>query len=209
LSFSSRVTRHLALCARMYPLKDRRDFIEVHRRSIIKLNLPTTLIDDIEKKEALFSEYTSAELLEIIVSFLEYNELDSSHFDRASETYQVYASSFAPQGTFRREKDGNNFRPKSTQEGDIKWQKPKHKKVKQIKNIPEEHIRNVSASPTPLSGRVSMATQQKLDSLKSHGIDIEQGVICFMCLGRHMRPACPHYGKDVDYTDLCIKAINR
>ena len=108
----------------------------------------------------------------------------------------------------RREKDGNNFRPKSTQEGDIKWQKPKHKKVKQIKNIPEEHIRNVSASPTPLSGRVSMATQQKLDSLKSHGIDIEQGVICFMCLGRHMRPACPHYGREVDNTDLCIKALN-
>ena len=70
MSFSSRVTRHLALCARMYPLKDRRDFIEVHRRSIIKLNLPTTLIDDIEKKESLFSEYTSAELLEIIVSYL-------------------------------------------------------------------------------------------------------------------------------------------
>ena len=43
LSFPSRVTQHLALCARMYPYKDCRDFIEVHRRSIIKLNLPTTL----------------------------------------------------------------------------------------------------------------------------------------------------------------------
>ena len=53
-----------------------------------------------------------------------------------------------------------------------------------------------------------MATGQKLESLKSHGIDIDQGFICFMCLGRHMCPACPHYGKDVDYTDLCIKAIS-
>ena len=30
LSFSSRVTRHLALCSRMYPNKDCTDFIEVH-----------------------------------------------------------------------------------------------------------------------------------------------------------------------------------
>ena len=83
VSLSSRVTRHLALCARMYPYKNCCDFIEVHRRSIIKLNLPTTLIDDIEKKEAIFSEYSSEELLEIMVSYL----------DRAAETYQVYATS--------------------------------------------------------------------------------------------------------------------
>ena len=84
--------------------------------------MPTTLIDEIVKKEALFSEYSSAELLEIIVSYLEYNDLDSSHF----------ATSFAPQGTFRRGKESNNSRPKLTQERNVNWQKPTDKRVKQI-----------------------------------------------------------------------------
>ena len=100
----------------MYPHKDRKDFIEVHRRSVIELNLPTTLVDDIEKKESVFSEYISAELLEIIVSYLEYNELDSTHLDRTAETYQVYASQFEPQGTFRK---GEQFQTRFRQRG--KW----------------------------------------------------------------------------------------
>ena len=70
LSFSSRVTRHLTLCARMYAEKDRRVFIELHRKNIIKLNLPTSLVEEVEKKEALLSEYTSSEPLEIVVSYL-------------------------------------------------------------------------------------------------------------------------------------------
>ena len=79
------------------------------RRSVIKLNLPISLVDDIEKKESLFSEYTSAELLEIIVSYLEYNELDNSQLDRSTD-YQVYASQLNQQGTFRRDGIVNNFR---------------------------------------------------------------------------------------------------
>ena len=94
----------------MYPIKDRKDFIEIHRRSVIKLNLPVSLVDDIEKKESLFSEYSSAELLEIIVSYLEYNELDNSQLDRSTESYHVYAAQFSQQSTFRRDGVVNNFR---------------------------------------------------------------------------------------------------
>ena len=107
----------------IYPDKDRRDFTEVHRRSIIKLNLPTSLIEEIEKKEVLFSEYSSAELLEIIVSYLEHNEIDSSNFDLTSENYCVYAMSFAPQGRFRRAQDTNYFHPKVTPERNEKQKK--------------------------------------------------------------------------------------
>ena len=120
LSFSSRVTRHLALCARMYPDRDSRDFIEIHRRNIIKLDLPTILIEEIEKKEALFSEYSSGELLEIIVSYLEHNEIDPSNFDRMSENYRVYATSFASQGTFRRAQETKYDHAKGTPEGSEK-----------------------------------------------------------------------------------------
>ena len=54
----------------MYAEKDRRVFIELHRKNIIKLNLPTSLVEEVEKKEALLSEYTSSEPLEIVVSYL-------------------------------------------------------------------------------------------------------------------------------------------
>ena len=51
------------------------------------------------------------------------------------------------------------------------------------------------------------ATKQKLELLKSRGIQVEP-MICFMCLGRHKRPDCPHYDQKVEYADLCTKVIS-
>ena len=75
-SFASRVTRHLTLCARVHPISERKTFLEGHRRSIFKQNLPSNLLDKIERKEKLFTEYSSVEILEITVSYLEHNDFE-------------------------------------------------------------------------------------------------------------------------------------
>ena len=69
LSFASRVTWHLTLCERVHPISERKSFLEGHRWSIFKQNLPSNLLDEIERKEKLFTEYSSAEILEITVSY--------------------------------------------------------------------------------------------------------------------------------------------
>ena len=180
----------------MYPEKDRRVFIELHRKNIIKLNLPTSLVEEVEKKEALFSEYTLSELLEIVVSYLEHNEIDPHNFDRMSENYRVYATSFSSQGTFRRSQGKD--------EVDKKPRKAQHKRVKQIMHTGEQ---NPPSTPLPPSNFYSEATKQRLELLKSRGLNVEP-VICFTCLGRHKRSACPHYDQKVEYGDLCTKVIN-
>ena len=100
----------------------------------------------LKKKESLFSEYTSAELLEIIVSYLEYNELDNSQLDRSTD-YQVYASQFNQQGTFRRDGIVNNFRHGSGKEGFDK--QPGMRKVQQIQTIPDEPLKQSHQHPLP------------------------------------------------------------
>ena len=198
LSFSSRVTRHLTLCARMFPDKDRRNFIELHRKNIIKLNLPTTLMEEVEKKEALFSEYSSSELLEIVVSYLEHNEIDPHNFDRMSENYRVYATAFSSQGTFRKAQGKNEM--------DKTPKKEKYKRVKQILHKGDQPPLNTPPQQNS-NNFYSEGTKQRLELLKSRGLQVEP-VICFMCLGRHRRSACPHYDQKVEYGDLCTKVIS-
>ena len=223
LSFSSRVTRHLALCSRIYPAKDRKDFIEVHRRSVIKLNLPVSLVDDIEKKESLFSEYSSAELLEIIVSYLEHNELSDCNLDRSTDSYHVYATQFNPQGTFRRDGVMNNFQSRSdkTDKSDNRGRSQsrgrsqgKSQKVKKVTTFTEkpcvvEKIHTIVASPPPRNFKPpSKANLERTNILKGFGLDNEKENICFMCLGNHIRPHCKIYPRDVEYSEICKSNIN-
>ena len=196
----------------MYPIKDRKDFIEIHRRSVIKLNLPISLVDDIEKKESLFSEYTSAELLEIIVSYLEYNELDNSQLDRSAESYQVYASQFNQQGTFRRDGIVNNFRQGSGKEGFDK--QPGLRRVQQIQTIPVEpftveKIKTITSTPPPRNLKPpTKENSERSRILKECGIDITRDKVCYMCLGSHFRPHCGVYPREVEYGEMCRQTID-
>ena len=125
-----------------------------------------------------------------------------------SESYRVYATSFASQGTFRRAQETKYFHAKGTPEGSEKQRKIKNKKIKQVKSAEDSNIRNVTTSTPPQSvGNFTEATKQKLESLKSQGINVDQ-IICFMCLGRHRCRACPHYDQKVEYGELCTKVIN-
>ena len=108
----------------------------------------------------------------------------------------------------------NNFRQGSDKEGNDKYIKPRPKKNKQIQNIPVEQIpveriQALTTSPTPRPPRWSMVTQQKREILERYGVEMRPGaLICFMCLGSHIRTKCPHYGRELEYKDLCMKTID-
>ena len=113
-----------------------------------------------------------------------------------SENYRVYATSFSSQRTF--------CRAQGKDEVDKKPRKVQHKRVKQIMHAGEQNL--LSTPPQP-SNFYSEATKQRLELLKNKVLNVEP-VICFTCLGRHKRSACPHYDQKVEYGDLCTKVIN-
>ena len=196
LSFSSRVTRHLTLCSRVKPENERKAFIEMHRRGIFKQNLPTQLLDEIERKEQIFTNYTSGELLEIIVSFLENNSYEDYSVQQNLERYKVYSlKTLHNNGIFRKPA------------GPVKntgFRNNKHKSVKQIQQQPEDVVKK-ETTPTP-----SEASQKKLKILRDRGVQF-QGIICFACLGPHLRSKCPFYNKAVPYSEndkLCTRQIS-
>ena len=53
LDFGSRTLRHLKLVSRLYPLKDRELYVEKHRANLLKLSLPSEILQIVERKEAI------------------------------------------------------------------------------------------------------------------------------------------------------------
>ena len=73
-----------------------------------------------------------------------------------------------------------------------------------------ERIKTITSSPPPQPQpkRLSMMSQQKIGIMEKYGVEMRPGTLtCFMCLGNHIRTQCPHYGREIEYSDLCIKTI--
>ena len=194
LSFASRVTRHLTLCSRVRPEENRQTFLEMHKRSIFKQNLPSSLLDDIERKEKLFTEFSSKELLEITVSFLEHNEFSDETIKKNFEKYRVYTmrSVGNEEGLVR--KPGN-------------IEKKKYVKNKQVKKKIQQVTQPEIASKTLKTP--TEASKIKLKILSDLGIKSDD-VICFMCLGPHLRAKCGIYGSQIPYSngnELCVQTV--
>ena len=91
LTFSSRVTRHLLLCSRMFKSEKREDFIEKNKRLIFKQNLPQALLTKLEAKEKIYSQFTSSEILEMVVSLEEESTLNFKDNDTQFERYRLFS----------------------------------------------------------------------------------------------------------------------
>ena len=153
------------------------------------------MLDEIERKEKLFTEYNSAELLEITVSFLENNEFEDDSIKKNFERYRVYAvKSFSDEGLLRKP---------SSPAKQMSWkQKSERKAVRQI----EEQ----NTEKRPMLPR-SKLSSERVRVLTENGIKCDS-IVCFMCLGPHLRRECKVYSKDVPYRpnmELCSKVLKQ
>ena len=231
--------------------------------------LPSNSLDEIERKEKLFTEYSSAELLEITVSHLEHNEFEDDSIRKNFERYRVYSlKSFADEGLLRKPSYAKGgFNKKSgyknvNQVTDANvgktncfscgkpghfardCQLPAHKiatttttgcfscgkqghfardcTAKKVQNVSAEcyncgivgHFsrdctKNTSIKLVNKQGKqISESSKEKIQILKDHGVKCTN-IICFMCLGQHLKRDCNLY-KDLTYrpnNEICQKVI--
>ena len=82
LEFSSRVFRHLKLCSRLKSPDERVSYVELHRCSILKNNLPSDTLNVITRKEQIYRPFSSQELLDHVISsyHLAANENESEQY---------------------------------------------------------------------------------------------------------------------------------
>ena len=81
LEFSSRAFRHLKLCSRLQPVGQRERYIEDRRVKILKNNLPQTVLDEILKKEMIFQNFSSTEILDHMISYCHKEKGSINQFD--------------------------------------------------------------------------------------------------------------------------------
>ena len=191
LSFASRVTRHLVLCSRMHKQEKREEFVEANRRLIFKQNLPQTLLTKLEAKEKIYSQFTSNEILEIVVSSEEESTLSYKHNDTQFERYRVFSMK-SNAGTLRP-------KPKNGQKGN-----KGHfgKNIKKEENFRESKIFEIKNKEV----NYSETRKKKLDILAKFGlVKPKNKVICFFCLGPHSSVQCDIYTEYEPLNRLCIK----
>ena len=64
MDFSSQTLRHLKLVSRLYPLKDRELYVEKHLANLLKLSLPSEILQIVEHKEAIYRNFSASELID-------------------------------------------------------------------------------------------------------------------------------------------------
>ena len=189
LSFASRVTRHISLCARRHPESARAEYIETHRRAVFRGNLPTGLLEEVDRKESIYNRYSSSELLGIVVSYCENNQASYDQFDELSK-YKVYGIKSQPElkkGTLR---------------------KPKHKSIKRVvaNSSPENHsVKQVSRD----APKITQQSAARLKCLKDLGLKLKTDeIICFLCLGAHSKRNCTVYAPEsLLTTSPCVMRV--
>ena len=177
LTFASRVTRHISLCARRHPEAARKEYIESYRCQVFRSNLPVGLLETVDQKESIYSKYNSTELLNIMVSFTENHSPNYEQQDELNK-YRVYGIKAANQPEVTK---GPLRKPKGNQK------KPFQKAVNQT----------LKGSLQKKTG-----TGAKLQILKDLGLQLKQGEpVCFLCLGPHYKRDCTVYKPDTTLTE--------
>ena len=128
MDFGSRTLRHLKLVSRLYPLKDRELYVEKHRANLLKLSLPSEILQIVERKEAIYRNFSASELIDLYISQTQI--LKSS----SDEIYQVYSfrnfdnSQVSSLRTNKSER-GGRFKKK---------QGNRNEKIQELKPIPQK-----------------------------------------------------------------------
>ena len=68
--FSNRITRHLSLCSKKLDVSLRTAYLENNLAKLLRSNVPANVLAEINRKESVFSPYTSTEILDIYKSVM-------------------------------------------------------------------------------------------------------------------------------------------
>ena len=77
--FSNRVLRHLSLCSKKLQLIQRAGYIENNLAKLLRGNVPPQVLAEINRKESVFSPYSSTEILDIYKNVM---AKDDQHYDQ-------------------------------------------------------------------------------------------------------------------------------
>ena len=66
----------------MQPLGQRGKYIEDRRVKILKNNLPQSVLDEILKKEMIFQNFSSTEILDHMISYCHKEKVSINQFDK-------------------------------------------------------------------------------------------------------------------------------
>ena len=219
LSFASRVTRHLSLCARLESAENREQFIESFRIRILKANLPYDLQKKIDAKERLYTAYNSNELIDIMISHSERTGKSS-----AENPFRVY--SIRRDGE-NREKPATTLRVKKRPTSKESKDANASRQNKNAANARGNRYVNARGRD---SNRFASKTGPRVAALRKGEFDTNKGsaplrpktdtkkykdilqklkvsysgAICFLCLGPHLAPVCDIYKTKLNpVTKLC------
>ena len=175
LAFTSRCMRHLELCARKLPKSERASYVERHCARLIKSSMTPALLKEIEKKESVYSPFTSQELLDCI---LQHMSKPNDNLNQYNEVFRVEQS---------------NLR---THEDEKKHPAQAHKKRN---HFSKKHKQRVNAVSSPSS--TFQASPAKMSDSSKRRLQIlgprfqEKGLVCFRCLefNNHISTNCPNY----------------
>ena len=186
MDFVSRIQRHLRICGKRLPLEQRDEYLERHAKRLIEQSMDPEILAEVQKKESIFSPFTSTELIEFIMS--RHNQVDQN----VNQYNNVFLAR-RPSSQLRNE-DSEKQRHSKQNKG---------KKPQKNHNFSKK-IQAVSQAPD-----VSKMTEKSKLKLQELGPRFQNtnGPICFKCIdlkNLHLPKSCPLYSGPVA-DKLCWK----
>ena len=155
--YAGKIRKCLDLCARRLPDESRSSYVEQHMRRLIYNNLKPHIKLQVEKRESIYSEYNSQELLDFCLQ-------DTSDTDVNTEQYQSLYN-------VREESDVEESNDDSSSDSNSDSDSSESCSE-------SEPISNLR----PKSNKNSDPIRNRLDELKTYDSKFAHGLICLFCL---------------------------
>ena len=192
--FANHCRKLLSLCSRRIPEEEQTKFIEGHLTRLIKNNLKKSILDEVERKEIIFSHFTSTELLDFVLADIHYNGNHRDHFENVGNVNCVHQWDFEcqednPEEDIYLHHDYSDTDRSSAGEEDSELSDS---------NSKSEHCYVYNIVP-------KRRNQWRKDILCQYDKKYARGIHCFFCLGPHTANRCDAGYSGPFSEELCVK----
>ena len=186
--FANHCRKILSLCSRRLPSDEQQQYIEGHLTHLIKNNLKKSILDEVEKKESIFSPFNSQELLDLVLADIHSKGNYQDHFESFGKVNYVDQWNFGCQDDIS-DKDyllHPEYGDSDSPEEEESWSSESE----------SDHVYKVDLKPK---------NQWRRDILCQYDQKYSKGIHCYFCLGPHTANLC-NQGYSGPFSDeLCIK----
>ena len=192
--FANHCRKLLSLCSRRLPEEEQTQFIEGHLTRLIKNNLKKSILDEVERKEIIFSHFNSTELLDFVLADIHYKGNHRDHFENIGNVNCVHQWGFEcqednPEEDIYLHHDYSDTDSASAGEEDSE---------SSDSNSKSEHYYVYNIVP-------KRRNQWRRDILCQYDKKYARGIHCFFCLGPHPANRCDAGYSGPFSEELCIK----